>query len=177
MSRVPLLVVMDLALLGVLAISASLATGDATICLGDIVITPINEFANIRKSPAVAPDNLLGQLKKGEIVKTDDLKDGWYHLASGGYVSASVVTASCITGSPVPSPNATATQTIVIVTQMPRATPTRIETNTLIPAAERTHAAMQYGEQLCIFEPGGGRICHLFAFGTRFEWQTVQVQP
>lgn len=166
-----------LALFGVVALMTFFAGDDVVVCLGDTVITPINEFANIRKSPAIAADNILGQLKKGETAKTDGLKNGWHHLASGGYVSASVVTASCITGSPRPSPNATTMPTVVIVTQTPRATPTRIKTNTPIPAAERTRTAMQYGEQLCIFEPGGGRICHLFAFGTRFEWQTVPVQP
>jgi len=152
----------------VLALLAAVLRADSqTPCPG--VVQPIGGAVNIRPQPNTT-QAAIGGIRAGTSIPAQAATAGWHPLCSGtGYVAGSVVRYSTNTPAPtVASASATATS---------QPTPTRILTNTPIPPAERTRTAREYGEQLCIEEPSGGRVCHLFPFGTRFQWQTIPVQP
>lgn len=131
----------------------------------DRLIAPINAYANVRQGPGT---NYQVIATMSAPARVQSFSNNWYHLAEGGYVYSGVVTETCATSTPAP----TAIVTIV------QGTPTRIVTNTPLPPALRTQTAMQYAEQVCVTWPNnGGQICSLYPFGSRMEWQTIQVQP
>jgi len=85
-------------------------------------------------------------------------------------------TARALVASSTPRPTASPTRTLSA-----QLTPTRIETNTAIPAAERTRTAGQYAIEHCWFPPDAPAdsrgVCSLYPFGSRFTERIVQVQP
>ena len=153
--------------LAVLLALVVVAVNAQTPCSG--VVQPIGGAVNIRPSPNTT-QAAIGGVRSGTSLPAQNATAGWHPLCSGtGYVAGSVVRYQ--TNTPAPTVSAAS------ATATPQPTPTRIMTNTPIPPAERTRTAEQYGEMLCIEEPSGGSVCHLFPFGTRFQWQTIPVQP
>lgn len=124
---------------------------------------------NVRSTPSTLGNSPVGTLAAGTPAPAFAAVAGWHPLCGGNYISGSVVTYS--TNTPRPTSRAT---TVPV-------TPTRIQTNTPIPAAERTHTAQQYAEEICWLPPGAPvdsrGVCSTYPFGSRFTWRTIQIQP
>lgn len=110
-------------------------------------ITPINAFANIRSSADATKDNITGRLNKGESIRAASAVNGWYSVATGGFVSASVVTATCA-----------ATQVAATVTLIPL--PTVTATATLAPTPTRV-TGTQATPGVWVVMNGVGQFCEL----------------
>ena len=87
-----------------------LAYADMPPC-STITPSPAYSSINIRSAPTMG-DNVTGRLLRGQVANVSALNDGWYSLAFGGYVSASVVVCAI---SPTPTR---------IVTETPQPAPT-----------------------------------------------------
>lgn len=141
--------VISVALILLLAISGGwLVLGEAEVlgasatCVGLMVLTPNEHYTsvNLRSSPQVADDNVVGVLGQGQTAQADSLANGWYHLPGVGYVSASVVIqASCATLTP------TEPQPLLVITHANLLPDVVIVMGTAIPCTDPC-AILIYGQ-------------------------------
>lgn len=137
MNRILLATLVLITLFGLAFIGSAFSMTHIATCTGVPVITPANQFANIRRE-ATTTSSVAYELKKGEVRQFDTLSNGWYHLIAGGFVHESVVTEQCLprpTQQPIvvtvrpPAPNAgpvekhivcpTACEITIIVEELP----------------------------------------------------------
>ena len=88
-----ILAILIIGAIGVCAVSV--AAVDAQACQRSL-ITPANEFANVRAEPNTT-SAIKRQLLAGQSAEATGPANGWYTLTAGGYMSAAVVTATCLT--------------------------------------------------------------------------------
>jgi hypothetical protein len=110
------LIILGLCAIGVAAVGADNCSRS--------LLTPANQFANVRAAPNTT-SAIKRQMQAGQTAEATGPTAGWYTLTAGGYVSASVVTATCLT-------QATPTR---IPSSTPRARPTPIEQHIICPSA------------------------------------------
>lgn len=161
----------------VLLLSLVFGVALAQTCASIGKVSPLNSFANIRKTPAVQSGVLpIATLTNGNSADVDLSTLGWFRLCSGGYVAGNVVSFSTNTpgATLTKTRTATATRTATVGVSV---TPTQIKTSTAIPAAEQTKTAEQYQKRVCFFFPedeGRAATCYLLPFDTLVEIDTVQ---
>ena len=73
-------------------------------CAGVKAVTPINSFANVRRT-ASTNASVAYKLERGESKEWDILSSDWYHLVDGGYVHKSVVEEKCQVATATPTPS------------------------------------------------------------------------
>lgn len=127
-------------------------------------VTPINEFANVRSSPGLS-DNIIGQLRRGQVAAVTVTAGSLWYKTAGGYVHASVVVCAVPpTGTTPP----TVTPAPPTPTRLPSLTPTATPTATPTPTPETSGVIIR----ICIYyERDVEPLCSVFLepVSVRFE--------
>ena len=79
-------------------------------CNGTQIVSPINVYANVRRSPSTT-SSIAYKLNNGESREYDTYTEHWYHLTTGGYIHDSVVEQKCIPD-PTPTRMVSVTKTV-----------------------------------------------------------------